>query len=263
MSDQPTVILVLAAPRTGTTHFMERHFNRQSVDSYTEPFHPFQVLSLFKEDIKTLARDFRAPGAGMDGDIEDDKTFTRWRRRNPGLVLDHFVAKARRGKKGFIALKIFPQHCPIAEVGALLQRSNVVPVIMHRDLLDGWISEEKALALGTYYSTDTTGFRPTLKTDGFYAWHDKLVGWYSVVAHLTAGMTRFVLRYEDLYGAGADEAAIVQPLLTHLGLEYSPAQGMTRQDTAVRWQDKVANPDAVQTFLDRVKPELDLSTMFS
>lgn len=259
---EPLVVVILSAPRSGTSHFMLRHFAGGAVAGYTEPFNPWKAFGLMPADMEALAEKHGDIGTLQFEQASENEGFSYWRRYNPGLVVDHMVEKARRARKSHIAFKIFPGHCPEAEVAALLRRETVVPLILHRNLLDSWISEEKAQARGRFQSVDTTDDKPVLDINHFYSWHTKLMLWYSFLEVETRHKPRHVLRYEDLYGPSGREEAVMTPVLADIGLKFAPRAGLEQQDKAQDWHDKVGNAEEISAFLDRLKPTLAFSDMF-
>lgn len=141
--------------------------------------------------------------------------------------------------------------------GALIAERRPAVLFLVRNRLDVYISATKAGASSKWAKTDTTGIGPTITTDAFLRWAERIDHWYGdMLGHvMTARLPFLVLRYED--HVSGDASHVVQVLGEAFGVlkirTKRPAAAFpssyVRQDRAPTTFDKVANGDAIRAEL--------------
>lgn len=262
LSKDPILFLVLAAPRSGTTHWMNAHFASDEILNFTEPFHTHRAFSITAEDMQRLKP------AGADWEIEDHSTcpnFAAWRRENPVQLVAYLKEKAKSLGRKAIVLKLFPGHLDFADVATLIEDKRTVPIILHRNALNSFISNTKAHEVKSFIGVDTTNIRPALDLEQLQYWQQHLVDWYSSTLKLVKKKPCYaVWSYEKLFENGDQSALdITSKLLLSCGVKplENTQPEIKQQDRAKNWQDKIANSDEVETFLKESNLLLDYSAL--
>jgi len=169
------VIVIISAPRTGTSHLSELLKNVASLRVYTEIFHPDAAWGLFNnpEELQRLSE-----YAGTQFESISDKRLTSWLRSQPDSFVN-FGTSNLPSQQGAIVFKVFPGHLSVSEFQMkILTREDVVVFFVQRRPVDAFISDMKAIKVATNRDFDTTKVGVSLSLKHFYEWWDTRQTWY-------------------------------------------------------------------------------------
>ena len=169
------ILVIISAPRSGSTHLCELLRNISSLRVYTEIFHPGAAygfenhLSQLEKLSKFLEVEFKS---------YSDNRLTCWLRNNPGSFLE-YESSSLLGASDAMCFKIFPGHLETKVFqDEILRRKDVFVLFLQRRPVDAYISDLKASHLGTYNNADTTNLAIDISEDHFEAWYELRNKWF-------------------------------------------------------------------------------------
>jgi LPS sulfotransferase NodH len=242
-------ICVLAMPRTGSSHVNKLLKSIPQVNAKSELFHRAQPARFTQPENKALAK----RGAPVD----DVQAMIEWRRENPVATLEGVSEGSR---EPVVTFKVFPNHLPRPVMNdAFFTRDDMAFLLLRRRFIECYISGIKARSAGLFTQIDTTALKPTLSTERFVEWSERVRRWYGWFERTLEerGKPYDTISFErHLDGkTGRESLEFIMPMLEHQGftqltMPTNVIEG-ERQDQEARYQDRVANWDEfVQAMRD-------------
>jgi len=249
-------LVVLSFARSGSTHLMSLLRLVTPLRVYMEIFH--YRLEIMKDglgaDAERIFREMPQAAAGDDS--------VALRKKIVDAPVD-YVRRLRAIDPATIpTFKVFPEHLSSEGLRAVIADARGV-VLLTRNLLQSFISNEVAMQVGVFGGLDTSAQRIAFDPERFIGFVD------FTLKHLQSGLaaardaSRCVLpiAYEDLIAASRDEQArqVLDRVLRVVPEATLPAaalhDGPTVQDRRRDAYDKVSNPDRMRAFLRVVGAE--------
>lgn len=88
---------------------------------------------------------------------------------------------------------------PDSVVQSLLCRPNTTIIFLHRDPLDSFISEQKAITTNSWSNTNTTDLKVNICPSSFVAYKQKLENMYSRIIELCKPSVIYTFHYEQVF----------------------------------------------------------------
>ena len=178
MAEAPSIICILAIPRTGSTRVIALLSQLSGLRVRTEIFHPKRSFLLAAEDLRLISaaahHQFIAP---------DDPALLHFMRTNPGLCLDSLVKDATT-ERAPLVFKLFPGHISRHSLcSELFSRKDVRYIVIKRRPFDSYVSALKAKELSTHNNKNTTALKVKVPILDFVAWLNRSLKWYEFCAN--------------------------------------------------------------------------------
>lgn len=252
----PTRIVIASYPRSGSTYLCSKLARLNAVKMYLEIFH-------FSEDVvrQHMSGDWeRIKERLVDSGWSGESFFSEYKAR-PDKFLE---ALERMNTPKVVAFKVFPGHLDADGLAQCLDDS--IPVILYRDIVDAYISDEIAARTKKYGNHDTSSELVSFDCERF------LVFGRRVARHLAYVMENCAAKSIDPMLVTYDE--IVDPefvdiMRDRIGVRLGWDPGVTnenvdepkRQDRRSSRTDKVMNPGEMEEHLTRLEYDRNLAQM--
>lgn len=243
------LVLVCAAPRTGTNHLCDILGGFERLKVRTEVFARDVAFSMSQEDFAALEAETgcRLPRTEAGGYHQAAPTTTQLVYDEPFATISA-LWKTKRPEHNALSIKLFGYHLPRGVTNELF-KLGAVPVIVKRRAIDSYASKLKAQALQQWILRDTTYVPVTADIADFRYWYGRHRAWYDYLREMAPDAP--VLTYEDHIVPG------VEALVEHcravvpfdLG-DWTERQGLRVQDRSASVADKIRNWDEFSAALE-------------
>lgn len=231
------LILVCAAPRTGTNHLMRLMTGFPGLKVHTEVFARDHAFSMQPEDIAALTA---ITGCQCPPD-PGSPTTTQLVYDEPYAALHALWATRDREKHKALVVKLFGYHIGRPITKALFE-IGAKPLVWKRRKIDAYASRLKAQKLQRWINVDTTRVQVDADIRDYLYWSYRHADWYAHVSECCPDAPTF--HYEDGFNMPAIGEA--------LGLgEWREVPGYRRQDRSNSVEDRIANWDEFAKDLER------------
>ena len=254
MTTEKNIVLMVSAPRSGTTALLELIESMSNALNLLEIFH-------VNEDVakQHLRRGFSS--CGHEGNAIDKAIHSNvWSRRRdkPGEFLAHLLESTTQNT---VLLKIFPGHLAMPKVEDLVSKMVSHVWIHTRSPLDTFISNEKAKIVGTYATVDTTSLKIEFNGDDFRRWKNHQLKFFEAFyGELNPLGVAIETRYEGVFADKRHDhnlQQICRALNIEANAETTPVTTLRRQDSNESPLEKVSNPAQLQEFLLREGADME------
>lgn len=212
-------LVLLSAPRSGSTLLVEMLRGHASILMHGEPFH--------RSDVRGSAKD------GFAGNVTVDDGAFAARHEDPGQLLEAIAARDR-GRR-VVGFKLFSKHLDWGNLGVFLGWATHVVLLDRSNRLSQYASiclAQKSNVWAAYPGEDhrAGGLNVSLRADHFSTWRDHQANFSArtreALAAVDAAQRPSVLEltYEvDLCPAGAARASALRRVEAFLGVEAGVA----------------------------------------
>jgi LPS sulfotransferase NodH len=229
------MLTVLTTARTGSNYFC---------DAVDMGFSNINVhYEIYNKDCCYLGRDQSVRNALFATYSRND--LHNVVRDDPVAFVTHLQAAC---KEDYMLFKLFVDHLSPEHTRALLSQSTRV-IVLKRNFLDSFISNEKAKQVGAYSLVSTTNVKITFDTETYRkykGYYDALYVSYETFLQENK-IPHAVVHYTDFC---ENPTATMQSIFHGLDVRPNPQPGtvtFSKQDTSEDYQDKIDN---YQEFLD-------------
>ena len=195
-------------------------------------------------------------------DLKEIKSFAL---EHPIEYLKYIKEAASRNKKDAVMFKIFPNHIKSEEkLRSVLYFSEIL-LMLRRNTLQSYISNKKAIKVGTYANVDTSGLRVQFCAKEFFSWRKNIHNFFNSVLELSEVHKNPVesFNYEELY---SNEKQYFNSLFDILGVksinDVTVSSVLRKQDNSETAEEKVVNSAEMIRELDKLGLS-DLNSVFS
>lgn len=236
------LILICAAPRTGTNHLCKVLSHIPELKVHTEVFARDCAYSASMDDLAAFSEitGIRWPEIGFDRLVRSP-IVTQALYDDPGATLEALARTAGPQHKALV-VKLFGYHLPRETTADLLAAPDTLPIVIDRRAIDAYASRLKAQKLQRWINVDTSRLKVGGDARDFRYWFDRNEDWYlHIREHVPEAPVPPLFWYED---AIAERGC--HPIVDHIGRmvglnEAANGPGYTRQDRNERIEDKIAN----------------------
>ena len=181
-------------------------FQANGVHAYNGLRGHFQKISLECQNEPLLSSWLNREGANADDDeswrAPELITFAR---SHPGMLLD-IIAKA--AGNNLVSFKVFAGDLNKEQLlDEVLDRSDVVPAILHRDIIEAYVSAIKGKQVGRFTNVDTTNVAVKLNWRLFCRFVHGTARFQSGILNVCNGGIP-IIAYEDLMTENDDDARL-------------------------------------------------------
>ncbi|WP_149141236.1 hypothetical protein [Gemmobacter caeruleus] len=245
----PPVLLVLGLQRSGSNLLFDALESWSDLMVLREVFNP---RAAYGADDALVAH--LAGWMGHDLLGPADHRLVRRLRGDPGGALVQLRRAAAARGAAAVAIKVFPGHVPEAVLAAWLADPAIQPVLLHRPLLDCWISWQKARRTERWANTDTTGQRIEADPAAFLDWAQGMQEWQDGLRAARGDLPLAEIDYDrDLApGPGSMRDAILRALADSALVLAPPGPfhlRHRRQDRSTDPLARLSNPEAFRAAL--------------
>ena len=220
--------VIIASPRTGSTHLTSLLNEQDGITCHGEIFHPKKVFVRWP-------RTRKSPGVMSE--------LMKLRERNPMDFLDHINAES--GEDPHVGFKIFAGHND-AFLETLIADNSVRKIVLYRSNL--LASYSSSLIRGQTQSTESEPALVTFNAARFLTWAERQCAFYRTVfeALNAERQTFFVLNYEQI-----NDPWILSSLVTFIGGDPSKLVTRSRREklNSSAILERFSNPAEVAEFL--------------
>jgi len=239
------LVLVCAAPRTGSNHLCRVLSGFECLKVRTEVFARDVAFTVDEHDIAALER---ITGCIIPRD-PSSPTVTQLIYEEPGAMLAA-LAEARGSEHKALSVKLFGYHLPRAWTRELF-RMGAIPVVVKRRKIDSYASKLKAQKIQRWVNADTTLLQVRADVRDYEYWLHRHAQWYDHVAE--EAIDPIHLTYEGDIDQPTPE--LVDKLTQTLGerVDLGPwrsVKALTKQDRNTSPEAKIANWDE---FVDQLR----------
>lgn len=233
------LVLVCAAPRTGTNHLCRILSGFEGLKAHTEVFARDVAFSVETPDLEALS-DITGCIIPTGRNAPTSPTVTQLIYDEPGATV-MALWKTREPHHRAMSIKLFAYHLPRGWTKEFF-RMGAVPLVVKRRKIDSYISKLKAQKIQAWVGADTTLLKVRADIRDYKYWLHRHRQWYDHVEE--CGHSPIRLTYEDHIAKPAPDLA--EHLANTLGKrvdlgEWRPVRGLNKQDRNERPEDKVAN----------------------
>lgn len=250
------LICLISHPRSGSTSLMKKIQQESNTSAVLEIFHP-------NEDVINQHLD---EGLGKGGShrvkeklsIENIRDFAV---EYPVKYIEAIRSVSAENNQEAVIFKIFPGH--IKNVEKLAEVISLCDSLffLRRNTLHSYISNKKAIKVGTYANVNTSQIKVDFNGKEFLSWRESIYSFFNTVEKLLNHDKIEVLycNYEELYSK--DERFIntmySKMRISVVNVEKS-VPALRKQDNSPYAHEKISNPDDLLGFLYEYKlQELD------
>lgn len=235
------LVLVCAAPRTGTNHLCRILDGFSHLKAHTEVFARDVAFSVQTEDLEALS-DITGCILPTGRNAPVSPTVTQHIYDEPGATV-MALWRTRKPEHRALSLKLFGYHLPRGWTKEFLAM-GAVPLVVKRRKIDSYVSKLKAQRIQAWVGADTTLLKVRADIRDYRYWLHRHAQWYDHVEE--HGIDPIHLRYETDIAQPVPE--LVDRLTETLGNrvdlgEWREVRGLTRQDRNTTVADKVSNWD--------------------
>jgi len=239
------LVLICAAPRTGTNHLCRVLSGFDRLKVRTEVFARDVAFSMDPGDIRALI-DITGCQVPID---PASPTTTQLVYDEPSATICA-LWRTRAPEHKALTIKLFGYHLPRGWTKGYLE-AGAVPLVVKRRKIDAYASKRKAQHLQQWTHADTTLLQVTADVRDYEYWNARHADWYAHVE--SVGIHPFHLDYDRDINVPVPE--LVDRLTQTLGeaVDLGPwreVRGLPKQDRNVRVEDKIANWDEFAAALE-------------
>ena len=248
-------------PRSGSNYVSDLLANLDNFWSLREIFQPkgvhaynglhshFPAISLECQDEPLLSSWLNRVGANADDEVPwRAPELIAFARSHPGVFLD-IIAKA--AGNNLVSFKVFAGDLKTEQlVDEVLGRRDVMSAILHRDIIEAYVSAIKGEQVGRFTNVDTTNVTVRLNWKLFCRFVHGTISFQSGILNV-CGNGIPIIAYEDLMAENDDDARlcrIISVLDSARDLELGTRlpqrelrSGVARQDQKRDYADTVDN----------------------
>lgn len=230
MSTELEVVLLFAAPRTGSTNLMMELSKLDGVVALDEVFHPQMTHSITENCKKFVALDVPCK-------------HKNYAHKYPVKTIRRIVDFYKKTNSKILVLSVFPGHLGSRVVFSIFQSFPVKVLFMQRRPVDMFISQLKASKTKKYASVDTTSLKVEMDSERYLQWYMGMHGWYSFHHSMLKKLSppRLDLYYEKLYAPirRRQQFNLISDFLDVRRITDKQLSPMKKQDTNLNWFSKI------------------------
>lgn len=240
------LICIISHPRSGSTSLMKR-LEMAGIASVLEVFHLNEhvICQHIDEGLGIGSADKLKQLIGRD-------TIREYALQEPLAYLDKIKAIAQENGKNTLIFKVFPGHLRDAvKLAEVISESNSI-IRLRRNTLHSYISNKKAIKVGTYANVDTSGVNVDFNAEEFQNWRRNIYSFFSKVDEIctSKGIEISEYNYEELF---SNDNSFLKSLYQRLAITYSDSSEYTellkKQDHKVLASEKVTNERELLSYL--------------
>lgn len=267
------ILCVIGIGRTGTNHFLNCiDIAIPEVDTRFEIFHHQVAYTLTLHDLEILEQ---LAGQYFTG-IEDPALIS-FMQDNPGKVVTALSTQqpGRENTNSLFVFKLFPEHLSFEAIKSdIVTLPDISFMFVKRRIIDSYISQQKAAAIGRWNDVDTTNNSIEIDVLDLLEYVDFNLEWYAGFRDLLHKhrLPYVEFLYEehldrDVHSVARDFAEIVQeglcvPVAMTTEGERDTIHGrLAKQDLSTSYEAKVSNWAEVMAAMNRF-PEIDIMGYF-
>jgi len=171
----------------------------------------------------------------------------------------------------YLLFKITPVIFDFKLIQNLANESDIKFLFITRNILDTYISYEKALMVNAWDGLNTSNIKLKLDKNKFLKFHKDYINWvkttYSIVS---ANNAVNFYDYNDIFNTSSGEKTSFLNLfksyvdesdINHKYIENKRLMPneLKRQDITAAWNDKISNGDAIESLINNKSLKLDVS----
>lgn len=236
-------LCIVAHARTGTNYLCNLLDSFRGVRCYKELFHPNAVFGLDDHEIelarKKTWRRYR--------DIYSS-SLVKYARGKPERFL-RFLDGAQKNGIEVLCFKIFPSHLPWELIESdILSHDNTHFLFVKRNMLESFISFQKAKKVKKFSFIDTTEVKVSLRASEFLSFAAENAAWFDRWEHAIEDrgfLSNTIMYGSEITTSEEESIAALGGKLKALGLPFGEAQARSltfeKQDKGQSNRNKVEN----------------------
>tara|TARA_X000000368_G_C22900784_1_gene654009 strand:+ start:169 stop:966 length:798 start_codon:yes stop_codon:yes gene_type:complete len=250
-------ICLITVARSGSNWFCNAVKNIDGIKGYYELFHPLQPYGLSNNDIEYLSKIHRDQFSYVDGSI-DDNQFNKFRLSKPNMFLSTLLKLAQENNDKKIFFKLFNEHLSDNSLKKLHRNKSLHYIFLLRNILDSYISLEKASNLNKWNKVDTTDIKIEIDKSKLLSYQTKILKWYKYnYSSISNENIINIVNYEDI-SVRSDKEKSLNNIYSSLNFKdlkiaIDKKHSYTVQDKNESWRDKVININEVERLLKNKK----------
>lgn len=237
----------MSHPRSGSTSLMKNIERETNSAAVLEIFHPFEdvICQHIDEGLGKGTAERIKQSLG----INEIKKFALTQPVHYiNILKEHALSKNNDG----LLFKIFPGHITEREkLKEVISISDCL-VLLKRNTLQSYISNKKAMQVGTYANVDTSGVKVRFNSKEFINWRSSIYSFFDTVSELSTELDESVatFNYEELYAPSNSNKEFLYELLD-LKSRVAPKNQvpLKKQDKNTTAVGKVDNDREMMSFL--------------
>lgn len=266
----------IALPRTGTNYICSLIHHFKEIDSFFEIFHRKSVYigssqrhqKITQEIIEDINNKYNFKISSSD-----DSTFVDFVHQNPEYLLKAIRAKSH---KKYISFKVFINHLEGEKLqSCIIENQKIKKIIIKRNLLDTYISDQFAQKLQTWTKADTSRLYISFEEKKFINWYQRQQEFYDFVEKqmISSDQQIISIDYEEIHklDSDRDKFLFMFDVFKQSGLEISQdninakildqkfppktKKILQKQDNRESSLDKFSNPEELQFSLKKLNLE--------
>lgn len=242
------LICIISHPRSGSTSLMKK-LEVSGVASVLEIFHLNEhvICQHIDEGLGKGSADKLKQLIGRD-------TIREYALQEPLAYLDKIKVLAQEIGKHTVIFKVFPGHLRDVEKLAEVISVSDAMIKLRRNTLQSYISNKKAIKVGTYANVDTSGIDVDFNAEEFQNWRRNIYSFFSKVDEIckSKGIEISDYNYEELY---SDDSLFMSELCDTLKLQFQQlsqvSHKLKKQDNKSLASEKVSNNNELMYWLEK------------
>ena len=246
------LICLISHPRSGSTSLMKKIERETKTAAVLEIFHPIEEVIC-----QHLTEGLGEHGVSRLKDTFNISEVRNFAIENPVEYLEEIKKLSKENGKENVIFKIFPGHIKNNQkLNDIISFSQYV-LFLRRNTLQSYISNKKAIAVGTYANIDTSSIKVEFSSQEFLQWRNNIYFFFNTVEDLVkkSDVPSNWFNYEELY---SKDKSFVTEMYGKMDITSSSSNStdvMRKQDTSSFARQKVNNPDTLMSYLRENKLE--------
>lgn len=172
-------------------------------------------------------------------------------------------------KYKYLLLKVTPNIFNFETIKRLANETNITFFFFTRNILDTYISYEKALKINKWNSVDTSNIILKLDESKFLKYHENYINWVKTTYSIIKSNNNInFYDYNDIYNTdNSDKKAFLNLFKTYINendinYKYFESSELEigehrRQDKAKLWKNKISNSTSIESIVNNNNLELN------
>lgn len=238
----------ISHPRSGSTSLLK------SIESVSNSCTVLEIFHTSEDVIKQHIDE--GLGAGSAESILNNSKFnslSELAKQAPLKYINDLKVLAQKIGYESLIFKIFPGHIRSKENLTLVLDECDNLFFLRRNTLHSYISNQKAINVGTYANVDTSDISIEFKTEQYNEWRENIYRFFSNVQGLLKARNKefSILDYEVIYLNTKDNLEmIISQINLHPVSEIEISSKINKQDSKELATEKVVNAKELQKYLE-------------
>mgnify|MGYP001169141677 CR=1 FL=1 len=247
MNSEVKLICFISHPRSGSTSLLK------TIEAVTKSSSVLEIFHTSEDVIKQHVDE--GLGAGSAESIlkkSNYNSLSEFSKQDPLKYLNDLKEFALNNGSESLIFKIFPGHIKTDENLNLVLDECEHIFFLRRNTLHSYISNQKAISVGTYANVDTSGISIEFNAEQYNEWKKNIYRFFSTVKSLLEARNKdfSILDYEKVYQNKKDSLGkIINQVNLLPTSELEISSKLNKQDSKELATDKVANANQLQEYL--------------